>query len=200
VRTETRYFITLPGSDIEVEALRGSVEESEVVWSEDPDGKLNICYAFPDPYGSDFEWEEGEIFRDFRSHRDDGPSLLREARELYHREYGPDRTFLVEVYSHGSESFHRVDAPAFLPDCQWDGSPCCLLVVPSDVTDPTGWADAMLRRYNAWLRGDVWAIESYAFVPGVGIDHETHELEWPIIGSEVMQEELSARATPAMVH
>lgn len=169
MRTITRHYETIPGTEVEVELPIGPTygEPIDLFASPREGGGYHVAYAVTDEVGWDFwEWDGGDEnpenwpngrFRDFRNSHDGGGQ---EARDEFYREMvelvGEDHVFLVEVYSHGLESFSRVDAGRFYPDRQWDVCASCVLAVPPDVTDPAGWADGVLTQWTAYVNGDVW--------------------------------------------
>lgn len=113
-----------------------------------------------DPDSEPSEWVNG-CFRDFRNSHDGGGQ---EARDEFHaamvKAVGEDRVFIVEVYSHGLESYSVVGAKWY-PDRQWDVAPACVLAVPPDVTNPREWAEGVMEQYTSWANGDVWLIVTH---------------------------------------
>lgn len=203
-RTESRTFFTLPDTDIEVET-DGSIPDrhADVYVRTDDDGTRHVSWLVQDDDARDLiEWDDHEsdpaqwcngVFKDFRNHHDTfGGYGGQDGRDAFiaamTRKVGPDHVFLVEVYSHGLESFSRVDAGKWYPDRQWDVCAACVLVVPPDATDPVAYADGMLESYTSWVNGDVYGIV-YVAVPA---DYSGGELPtdsvWGFIGHEYAEE------------
>lgn len=137
--------------------------------------------ASADPAG----WGNG-VFRDFRNSRDGGGEI---ARDEFMAEMieavGEDNVFVVEVYSHGNESFSRVETKWY-PDREWDVCPACVLAVPADVTDPKAYADSVLNAFTKWANGDVWGVVvNYVKVDGTVTSEDSC---WGYIGGEYAEE------------
>lgn len=182
------YYVTIPDTDTEVR-VSGPLpdHQSEVHCIVQNDGVRTLSWKVQDNDPMEHDWQEGVEFVDFRG-RSNGP----EERDLFMAEaierLGPEHVHLVEVYSHGLESFSRVDAGMFYPDRRWDVAAACVLVTPTDVTNPAEFADGCLSEYTSWCCGDVWGV----VVVEVPADYDGSELEcesvWGFIGSEYADE------------
>lgn len=203
-RTERQTFLTIPGTDIEVQT-DGSLPpyHADVYVTTNDDGSYRLAWLLNDDDGYGlWEWSDGSgdpeqwsngAFKDFRNHYDryDGMDG-QDGRDAFFaamvEKVGEANVFLVEVYSHGLESFSRVDAGRFYPDRQWDVCASCVLAVPPDVTNPAEWADGVLESYTSVVNGDVYGIVSL----DVPADYDGSPLEtdsvWGFIGSEYAEE------------
>lgn len=185
-----RYNAPAPYDD-EVHVHRNDDGSYRVSWLVEDHDRWE--YEWDDPDTPSEQWSNG-VFRDFRhqTYRGErGPDALR----LFHADmveaHGADNVHLVEVYSHGLESFSRVAAERFYPDRQWDVCAPCVLVTPPDVTDPAGWADGMLESYTSWCMGDVWGVVNYYVNPdGTVTDDDSC---WGFIGHDNATEAMKGR-------
>lgn len=183
VLTETRHIGELPdGTRFELDGPRPH-EGSDPIVVEDTTvtgAAYRVSWMVPDDDAwsqwewdnvDDLEWGHG-VWRDFRNSHDGGGEIARDAWivEMVER-FGEDNVHLVEVYSHGAESFSRINT-RYYPDRQWDVAPACVLVTPPDVTDPIAYADATLAEFTSWANGDVWIVcQNYVTADGTVV-HE----------------------------
>lgn len=126
-----------------------------------------VSWLVRDDDAEPFEWDDPDtppsgwingVFRDFRNSHHGGGEEARDAFAAEMAELvGADRVFIVEVYSHGADTFAIVGTRHF-PDRRWDVAPACVLAVPPDVTNPAEWASATIDNYNSWVNGDVWGV------------------------------------------
>ena len=198
VRTHSTSEVQLPDTDIWFEtAFPPDPHEDLFIRDEEGTDNKIVSWLTHDPDGHDYfewdtldtdpkEWVNG-VLRDFRNGHDGGGQERRDAfMEEAIEAVGADRVFIVEVYSHGLESFSRVAAAKFYPDRQWDVCPACVLVVPPDVTDPAKWADGVLEQYTSWVNGDVWGVTFMTVAPdGTVLDDDSI---WGFIGRKYAEE------------
>jgi len=180
MRSTTTHEVEIPGTDITFEPVGPIPESHEDIWFEaltdDKDGDaFRVAWLVHDEWGYESwewdnpstdptEWVDG-CFRDFRNSHDGGGQ---EARDDFYREMveavGEDHVFVVEVYSHGLESYSVVGAKWY-PDRQWDVAPACVLAVPPDATNPREWADGMMESWTAIANGDCWTVITHYVQP-----------------------------------
>lgn len=189
--TTREHYVTIPETDTEV-LVSGPLpdHQSEVVHAlTRDDGTIVLSWKVQDTDPMEYDWQEGVVFKDFRNHYDGGGQSARDAfiADMIEK-YGEEHVHLVEVYSHGLESFSRVDRGVAYPDRQWDVCAACVLVTPDDVTSPTEFADAVLAEYTSWCCGDVYGVVSV----DVPADYDGAELDceavWGMIGYEYADE------------
>lgn len=177
--------------------VHGSLPEShDEVWFSSDEKYHRISWLVHDDYGHDMhEWDSpgtepknwsNGLFCDFRNGYDGGGEEARNAFiEEWTERLGPEYVFIVDVYSHGLDHF-SVSNSRWYPDREWDVAPACVLVVPPDVTDPRGWADAMMESWTSLSNGDVWGIVTMV------IDHDGKVVDedscWGFIGRENAEE------------
>lgn len=208
---ETRTQIRIPNTDVwfTPEGLRPERYEDlhvrelgiQVGLDIEDRPKWEVTWLVHDPSDTEFEWDDPEgdyapeqwingVFRDFRSNRSGGgqqdrDEFCQEMVELV----GEDRVFIVEVYSHGLESF-SIAGTGLYPDRRWDVAPACVLAVPPDVTNPREWAEGLLQTYTSWVNGDVWGIVSNRVCKSGRVWGD--DAVWGIIGREYAEQEAKA--------
>lgn len=193
-RTTITHEVDVPGTDLTFEAQGPMPDLCDEVWvrplTDSRDGSAYaVSWLVSDEYRDDLvEWDDlgtdptqwvNGCFRDFRNTHDGGGE---EARNAYIEEaievVGKDRVFIVDVYSHGLDHF-SVANTQWYPDRQWDVAPACVLVVPTDVTNPREWADGMMEQWTAVVNGDCWIIVTHY------IDAEGGVVDCEVIGGFV---------------
>jgi len=192
MRTVTTNYVTIPGTEIEIETAFLPDSESDILVNRTETGVMFVGWLVDDPdcsFGNPFDDDEGSSFSDFtwlygqrgRLYRDEHLRVMR-------NEHGAERVFLVDKYEHGGVAY-SLAATVGYPDAQWDvASSCCVLVVPDDVTDPRAYAVGMLDTYTSWCNGDVYGIVSCTVTPD-GTVSERSEC-WGFIGHEHAEESL----------
>lgn len=180
----TAHYVEVPDTDISFEAegplpdvyddvfvedLTGTeVGAHRVTWLVHDDCAYDMM-EWSDPTDEPTEWVNG-CFRDFRNSHHGGGEVERDEffAEMVEA-VGEDHVFVVEVYSHGLESFSVVNTKWY-PDRQWDVAPACVLAVPPDVTNPREWADGVMEQYTSWANGDVWLMVTHYVKPDGTVD------------------------------
>lgn len=205
MRTETRHFIMLPGTDIEVETPYALYDESDTKFSPREGGGFHVAILVPDEHScaTDLvEWDDPDtdpaqwsngVLIDFDPNYagPNGPEAFRDFIETMSDKVGPENVFILDRYSHGMDNYSRVNS-RFLPDRQWDVSQTAVLVVPPDVTNPTEWADGMLESWNAAITGDAWGIVGYSVdADGEIVDGEGDSC-WGFLGHDYAASEMTA--------
>lgn len=151
------------------------------------DGKVEVAYLTDDVADTEYEFEEGVEFKEFRTEWDRNEFMAAKVEE-----FGAEFVFIVEHYEHSGSHFSLVNEGQY-PDRRWDVRPSVVLVVPTDVTEPREFAKGVLDTYNSYLAGDNY-----------GLVIETFEKDgspvfadavWGYIGDDYAQAELRAMAT-----
>lgn len=134
---------------------------------EQADGSVLVGKLFHDDEASDYEWMEGDSFREFRTEWDRDAYI----EELKAEGVDPRRIFIVDKYDHSAVHYSVADTAPY-PDRRWDVAPCGVLVVDRDgemgwpldgYTDNDGKfhsstdnANALLDDYSSWCNGYVY--------------------------------------------
>lgn len=182
MRTLTKNFETIPGTDVEIELPIGPTygEEIELHVSPREGGGWHVGYLVTDDSGSTDDPINGDeggeeyrwTYKDFR--RGYTPGTGPEGRDEYLAELqaegvDPARVFLVDVYEHG-QCRHSLSGTGY--QCPWDttdGSGV-LVALGSDIAEYThdgktytlrDQAANLLDTYTQWCNGEVYDVVSF---------------------------------------
>lgn len=171
IKMRTTTEVQIPDTDIWFTPQEPLPDPGDEIYVNEEEGVTRVSWLVRDDDAGPFEWSDPDtppsewingVFRDFRSSQ--GGDGTPASRDEFYREMvelvGEDRVFIVEVYSHGADTFAIVGTRHF-PDRQWDVAPACVLAVPSDVTNPAEWANSIIENYNSWVNGDVWGVVTH---------------------------------------
>lgn len=161
-----------------------------VRWAPREGGGYNVAWLCDDDdNGGDF-WKDlrendGELIEFERGC--DPSEMLAAARA----EHGADRVFIIEVYSHGLNSY-SVAGEIDYPDRRWDVGIHGLYVCPEDATDKPAFATAIMREYTDWCNGAVYGvIVRQIDADGNVIDGDDREC-WGFIGYDYAMTEVAS--------
>ena len=174
-----------------------------------PDGTVLVGKLVHDECAGDYDWMEGDSFREFRTEWD---------RDAYVTELKADgvderRIFIVDKYDHSAVHYSVANTAPY-PDRRWDVAPCGVFVI--DAEGESGWpidgytdadgtfhspvemANSLLDEYSNWCNGYVYGVivESFPTMAHYetaqmdGDDGTEEESVWGLIGHEYAMEEL----------
>jgi hypothetical protein len=188
MRTITTNYVTIPGTDIEIETSFLPDSESDILVNTTESGVIHVGWLVHDATGDTDDPimdDEGVTFVDF-SHRGAGGEV---GRDEYLASTPDDViVFLVDKYEHGGVHYSIANTANY-PDRQWDvAGSCGVLWIPADVPDPRAYAVGVLDTYNAWCNGEAYGLVTCTVAPDGTVSEESEV--WGYIGHEYATESL----------
>jgi len=176
------------------------------------DGTVLVGRLFHDEDSFDYNWMDGDSFREFTTEWDRDAYI----EELKDEGVDPRRIFIVDKYDHSAVHYSVANTAPY-PDRRWDVAPSGVLVVDRD--GEYGWpldgyttndgvhhsavdnANALLDDYSNWCNGDVYGIvisqyptiAHYETAEDDGNEGDVIETCWGYIGFDYAVEELEAQ-------